>query len=519
MFGLQNYILILEKSRKVKDKMISKFGKGFIPARAVIWIMIFTCTFFIYMVRINLSILLLAMVDSKDENGTSIVKVPECKRNISFENGAYPSTEISLLPDYGERYHWDKKLQGIILGSYFWGFTISGIPGGALAEKFGPTKIVTISFVTAGFLTLLGPVVSNWSPILLIITRFLIGLVGGVIYPCLHCLVARWVPPNEKGKFMGALMGGSLGTISTWPMLGAIIEQLGWIWGFYINGAMVLIWTIFWLLLVADHPAEHRLITESEKNYIESSLGNTISKKKKKLPPYKDMVLSKEFWAFIILHFGNLWGLFFLMTAGPNYVSSVLGFNIGKTGFLAPLPSLARMIFAFIFGWIGDFIRKRNLMRTTTIRKFFIIFSHFLPGLLLIAQTAVGCDVTLALVLITLSLGSNGASTLTNLQNSQDLAPNFAGSLYGIANCIGSTSGFLSPLLVGFLTEKNNGLHEWHLIFSIGAIVYIACGIVFCVFGSGEVQPWNDKEALSDGQQVQNEMNGIENKAFDEEKM
>lgn len=42
---------------------------------------------------------------------------------------------------------------------------------------------------------------------------------------------------------------------------------------------------------------------------------------------------------------------------------------------------------------------------------------------------------------------------MTNLQNSQDLAPNFAGTLYGIINFIGTTSGFISPVLVAHFTE------------------------------------------------------------------
>jgi MFS transporter, ACS family, solute carrier family 17 (sodium-dependent inorganic phosphate cotransporter), other len=43
---------------------------------------------------------------------------------------------------------------------------------------------------------------------------------------------------------------------------------------------------------------------------------------------------------------------------------------------------------------------------------------------------------------------------MTNLQNSQDLAPNFAGSLYGIINFFGTTSGFISPIIVAHFTEK-----------------------------------------------------------------
>lgn len=49
----------------------------------------------------------------------------------------------------------------------------------------------------------------------------------------------------------------------------------------------------------------------------------------------------------------------------------------------------------------------------------------------------------------------NGAASITNLQNSQDLAPNYAGTLYGMINCIGGSSGFITPLVTGVITQEN----------------------------------------------------------------
>jgi MFS transporter, ACS family, solute carrier family 17 (sodium-dependent inorganic phosphate cotransporter), other len=60
----------------------------------------------------------------------------------------------------------------------------------------------------------------------------------------------------------------------------------------------------------------------------------------------------------------------------------------------------------------------------------------------------------LIVVVMTLSLGFNVAATMTNLQNSQDLAPNYAGTLYGIINFVGTTSGFISPMIVAHFTEN-----------------------------------------------------------------
>lgn len=186
------------------------------------------------------------------------------------------------------------------------------------------------------------------------------------------------------------------------------------------------------------------------------------------------MLKSVPFLTLMVLHYGNLWGLYFLLTATPKFMSEILGFNLGTTGVLSSLPHIARMLFSFVFGSIGDLIKRRDWMQVTVMRKFFCIFcefgdivswlgnfydtllshqtAHIVPGLFLIGLCFVHEPYT-CVALITLSLGFNGASVLTNLQNSQDLAPNFAGTLYGTMNAIGTTTGFLTPLLVAHFTR------------------------------------------------------------------
>ncbi|XP_066155290.1 sialin-like [Euwallacea fornicatus] len=489
-----------------------------IPMRSIIWLMLFTCTLVLYVLRTNMSLILIAMVNTTPSNATAAA-VPECavlnKDNSSIsDNETSISTERRIGRKYSVTYGWDSRLQGLILGAYFWGFVLSNIPGAAVAERFGPRKSVAVSFALSALLTLLGPLCASWHPYWLIASRFLIGLFGGIVYPAVHCLISRWAPPAEKGKFISATLGGSLGTVVTWPLLGNVIEHVGWEWGFYISGILVLVWTFFWIVAVYDCPEKHPWIGSCEKDYIVNGLSGTLSSKKS-IPPYKSILTSLPVWALGVAQFGNLWGLFFLMTAGPKFMSTVLGFDLGNTGFLAAVPYLARMLAGFVFGIIGDSIIRRGSISKSAIRKSFTVFSHIVPGLLLVGQTFVGCQATWVISLIALSLASNGASTITNLSNAQDLAPNFAGSLYGIVNCLGSTTGFLSPMLVGYLTADHNGMEEWHTIFYIGAIVYVFCGLFFAIFGSGEIQHWNRCEGDEDCPDVKPVRHGIDNRGFD----
>lgn len=74
---------------------------------------------------------------------------------------------------------------------------------------------------------------------------------------------------------------------------------------------------------------------------------------------------------------------------------------------------------------------------------------------MLIILAYVGEDPYICIMIMTISFAFNGAETATNFQNFQDLAPNFAGTLQGIINGVGTTPGFFSPLIVASFTKEN----------------------------------------------------------------
>lgn len=218
----------------------------------------------------------------------------------------------------------------------------------------------------------------------------------GVIYPALHNLISQWAPPTEKGKFVAALLGGTFGTVVTWPVAGILMESLGWIWAFYVPAAVTALYTFVWYYIVADTPAKHPRIRRDEIAHIEQSIGNVtdttaqtpptgsidtkapLVKPKKATPPFGRLAISPPFLSLMLLHYGSLWGLYFLITAAPKFMSEVLGFSLAAAGFLASLPYLARMTFGFVFGAIGDGLRARNVMSVTAIRKVFCLFCEYL---------------------------------------------------------------------------------------------------------------------------------------------
>jgi len=76
---------------------------------------------------------------------------------------------------------WEKSVQGHILGSFFYGYLVSQIPGGLLAERFGGKWIIAGFLGVSTVATLLTPAASRISFGLLIALRVLCGI-GSVCF-------------------------------------------------------------------------------------------------------------------------------------------------------------------------------------------------------------------------------------------------------------------------------------------------------------------------------------------------
>ena len=446
--------------------------------------MMFLACMFSYMIRTNLSITIVAMVNATSKSGGS---GPACTVAAS-SNSSNKTTE---LKDFGERYEWDQPTQGLLLAAYFCGVLPGSIPAGLLAEKYGGSKVVAFATLIPAVLNLLMPWASGLHYGLVLVLRFLMGFFGGAVYPALHAMIARWVPPSEKGMFVWTMQGGPFGTVVTFALCGQVISAFGWKSAYYVTSGVILVFYALWVYLIYDTPDQHPGITENEITYIREQIGTSVSKQKAPLP-LRSVATSVPFIALLWAHFANMWGIYFIATNGPKYTLGVLGFDMKSGGSITGLPYIARLGAGVLFAAAGDYVRRKNMLTLGWIRRIFMIFSHIGPAVALVVMTYAGCDAVTAIVMLIVALTFNGAACQTSLQNHQDLAPNFAGSLYGIMNTFGSFPGFIIPSVIGALTSERNGIEEWRIMFWLSSGIFISATILFWLFGSAEIQPWND---------------------------
>ncbi|XP_022911273.1 putative inorganic phosphate cotransporter [Onthophagus taurus] len=468
-----------------------------IPQRYVLGIMGFLAIVNAYTMRISLSVAITAMVVPR--NTTNVTDTDTCPYPDDHQTGDGPITNSDNL------YDWDSETQGVILSAFYWGYVITHMPGGILAEKFGGKYSLGLGILSTAIFTLLTPIVVQhggyqW----LIALRVLEGLGEGTTYPALNAMLGKWVPVHERAK-IGTLVyaGGQIGTVVGNALSGYLIEATGdWSSVFYVFGALGLLWFVIWTLICYSSPDTHPFISDEEKSYLRKELAESTSSKSKKIP-WRAILTSVPLWALVAAQIGHDWGFFTMVTDLPIYMSDVLHFTVSKNGIYSSVPYICMWIVSMGSGWLCDWLIVKNYMTVTFARKFFTTVASIGPGIFMVAASYAGCDDVLVIALFTISMGFMGTFYCGMKVNALDLSPNYSGTLMAIINGLGAITGIITPYLVGALTSGHT-VQEWRVVFFISLGVFIVTNIVYVLFASGEEQWWNRPDDTNFHKSIEN---------------
>ena len=467
-------------------------------ARQILCFLVFWGQIQNYMMRTNLSIVIVAMVEENNQiNATNL----NCSLNCSQNGSNMVSLNTSIdkkKGDIDKTYDWSPSLQGIILASFGYGYITTQIIGGRLAEYFGIKRIYGGCLFLTALVTFALPLAAKTHVYMFIALRALQGIFEGVTFPSLHAMTARWIPPLERNSFVArCYFGGTFGTVFTYPLCGLLTDTYGWESSFYVIGAITVVWFILWCIFVFDTPNKHPRISVEEKDYIAESLGDSIDSQRTFSVPWRSIFTSVPFIALLASECGNSWGLSTLLKYTPRYMKDVQGIDMKTNGLLSGLPFAFRYFGAVILSAIADIILTKRLMSTTNVRRLFNSIAMIGPSvaLIMIAFVPPGLQSSTTYIVVLLCVGQffNGAVSASLLSSHLDLAPNYAATLLGICNSLSSFISFIVPMIVGLLLENDTleMLEKWKIIFMLPAVLYILTNFTYVFFISGDIQTWN----------------------------
>uniref|UniRef100_A0A4W5KCH4 Solute carrier family 17 member 6 n=1 Tax=Hucho hucho TaxID=62062 RepID=A0A4W5KCH4_9TELE len=398
------------------------------------------------------------------------------------------------------KFNWDPETVGMIHGSFFWGYIVTQIPGGWICSRLAANRVFGLAIFLTSTLNMLIPSAARVDYRCVICVRILQGLVEGVTYPACHGIWSKWAPPLERSRLATTSFCGSYaGAVIAMPLAGILVQYSGWSSVFYLYGCFGMFWYMFWILVSYESPEVHPTITAEERRYIEESIGEgqeLFGPASKYKTPWKKFFTSMPVYAIIVANFCRSWTFYLLLISQPAYFEEVFGFEISKVGMVSALPHLVMTIIVPIGGQLADWLRTRNILSTTTVRKIMNCGGFGMEATLLLV---VGFSHTkgVAISFLVMAVGFSGFAISGFNVNHLDIAPRYASILMGISNGVGTLSGMVCPLIVGAMT-KNKTREEWQWVFLIAALVHYGGVIFYGIFASGEKQPWADPELTSD---------------------
>ena len=354
---------------------------------------------------------------------------------------------------------------GLIFSAFAYPYAAMQILGGFLADRMGPRVIL-------GVLSLLWAVATvmtglTWGVASLVFFRVLVGVGEGGAFPTATRAFTFWMPARERGFAQGithsfARLGGAI----TPPIVMMITLWRGWRASFVILGLVSFVWTLVWVAIFRNTPAEHKWVKPFEL----AEIGVRNSPPRDHAPekvPWGSMI--RRMWLVTLVDFCYGWSLWVFLTWLPSYLSDARGFKLKQMALMTMLPLMAGVVGDTLGGVATDFLLKRT--RNIRFARRAVLVTGLSGALAFILPAIFTPSPERAIVYLSSSFFCLELSNAVLWTLPIDIAGRFAGTAGGFMNTGFGVAGMISPVVFGFLIQRTGG---YKLPFLISAVLLLA---------------------------------------------
>ncbi len=357
------------------------------------------------------------------------------------------------------------KSTSSLLGSlFFLGYFFFQIPGAHYAANKSAKKLIFWSLIAWGALAAATGLVSNVT--LLIVIRFMLGVVESAVMPAMIILLSRWFTKAERSRANTFLILGNPVTVLWMSILsGYLINAVGWRWMFIWEGLPAVIWAFFWWQLVNDRPSNAAWLTETEKKAVELAL----HKEQQGIKPVKNYAAAFKSKVVILLclqyAFWSI-GVYGFVLWLPTIIKSAPDINIIQTGWLSSIPYL----FAVIGMITASYFSDKTLNRKVFIWPCLLIAALAFYGSYLVGTNNFWLSFVLLVIAGMMMYSPYGPffAIITEI-----LPANVTAGAIALINSFGALGSFAGSYLVGYLNATTGGFGASY-IFMAGSLLLSA---------------------------------------------
>jgi len=367
----------------------------------------------------------------------------------------------SALPFIAKELNLSPLRAGLVLSAFFVGYAVSQIPGGLMADRYGPRPMLTGTILWWSVMTGLTALAPGLLALLL--TRILFGLGEGPFPPAAYKAMAVWVPRAALGRASGLQQAATAVGATVAPLFVATaVLRWGWRSSFYL--LIVPGFALAFLMWPHERNSPQESGRVRARELADYGLPSAPTRSGKTTLA-TTLRMPAVAWCAISFFLANsvAWGL---MNWLPTYLLGTRGFSVQKMGFYAAVTNLAGVAGYVLGGYLCDRY-FRNHLKVPIIAG--LLISTAFTYLAAIAPDGVSAVCCLVPVFLFSNVVATALSTIPLV-----MVPKHAvGAAFGVVNTAGQLSGILSPLLIGWVLTETKGRFEI-VLYGMVALTLIA---------------------------------------------
>ena len=243
---------------------------------------------------------------------------------------------------------------GMVFSAFALGYALMQTPGGWLADRLGPrrvlTSIVTVWSIFTGLTAAANAFIS------MLVVRFLFGAGEAGAFPGMSRAVFSWIPMKERGRVQAINFSGSrIGAAITLPIISAMIVTMGWRATFVVLMIIGFGWAVAWYLFFRDEPEEASWLSASERGFILRERQAVSAKPKTDTRSDAGMILrSKAIWLLCIQYFASNFVFYFGLTWFFPQLKARYALDGMEASWFAAAPMICGALGCWASGWWVD---------------------------------------------------------------------------------------------------------------------------------------------------------------------
>jgi len=343
-----------------------------------------------------------------------------------------------------------------LLGSlFFLGYFFFQIPGAHYAAHKSAKKLIFWSLILWGILATATGMVNNVN--LLIVIRFMLGVVESAVMPAMLILLSQWFTKEERSRANTFLILGNPATVLWMSVLsGYLIHALGWRWMFILQGAPAIVWAFVWWKMIDEKPNEANWLNTEEKKSIESRLQEE-QRAIKPVKNYLEAIRSKTVILLCLKYFLWSMGLYGFVMWLPSIIKAAPDMDIVTTGWLSSVPYLLAIVAMLAASYASD----KSMNRRLYVWPFLLISALAFYGSFLIGTT----NFWVSFSLLVIAGGSMYAPYGPFFAVITEILPrNVSGGALGLINSMGALGSFVGAYIVGYLNGVTHGFGASYIL-------------------------------------------------------